>query len=263
MTQRDGRPQEFGPYRVLRRIGEGGMGVVYLAVDSAQRQVAVKALRPAVAGERDARRRLAREVETMRRVRSPYVAEVLDADLTCEPPYIVTQYVRGRTLDQLVNESGPLNGPALARLARGSTAALCAVHAAGVVHRDLKPGNIMLSEGEPVVIDFGIAHAADSSKITQTGMFMGTPGYLAPEVIEGKGATQASDVHSWGSTIAFAATGRPPFGTGTFEVIFFRIMNGSPDLEGCPPALMGLLTAALARDPLRRPSAAEIGRAHV
>ena len=258
MTQRDGRPQEFGPYRVLRRIGEGGMGVVYLAVDSAQRQVAVKALRPAVAGERDARRRLAREVETMRRVRSPYVAEVLDADLTCEPPYIVTQYVRGRTLDQLVNESGPLNGPALARLARGSTAALCAVHAAGVVHRDLKPGNIMLSEGEPVVIDFGIAHAADSSKITQTGMFMGTPGYLAPEVIEGKGATQASDVHSWGSTIAFAATGRPPFGTGTFEVIFFRIMNGSPDLEGCPPALMGLLTGALARDPLRRPSAAEL-----
>jgi predicted Ser/Thr protein kinase len=258
MTQRDGRPQEFGPYRVLRRIGEGGMGVVYLAVDSAQRQVAIKALRSAVAGERDARRRLAREVETMRRVRSPYVAEVLDADLTCEPPYIVTQYVRGRTLDQLVNESGPLNGPALARLARGSTAALCAVHAAGVVHRDLKPGNIMLSEGEPVVIDFGIAHAADSSKITQTGMFMGTPGYLAPEVIEGKGATQASDVHSWGSTIAFAATGRPPFGTGTFEVIFFRIMNGSPDLDGCPPALLGLLTAALARDPLRRPSAAEL-----
>src|SRR5690349_19327779 len=258
MTQRDGRPQEFGPYRVLRRIGEGGMGVVYLAVDSAQRQVAVKALRPAVAGERDARRRLAREVETMRRVRSPYVAEVLDADLTCEPPYIVTQYVRGRTLDQLVNESGPLNGPALARLARGSTAALCAVHTAGVVHRDLKPGNIMLSEGEPVVIDFGIAHAADSSKIAQTGMFMGTPGYLAPEVIEGKGATQASDVHSWGSTIAFAATGRPPFGTGTFEVIFFRIMNGSPDLDGCPPALLGLLTAALARDPLRRPSAAEL-----
>ena len=194
----------------------------------------------------------------MRQVRSPYVAEVLDADLTCEPPYIVTQYVRGRTLDQLVNESGPLNGPALARLARGSSAALCAVHAAGVVHRDLKPGNIMLSEGEPVVIDFGIAHAADSSKITQTGMFMGTPGYLAPEVIEGKGATQASDVHSWGSTIAFAATGRPPFGTGTFEVIFYRIMNGSPDLEGCPAALVVLLTEALARDPLRRPSAEQL-----
>ena len=108
MTQRDGRPQEFGPYRVLRRIGEGGMGVVYLAVDSAQRQVAIKALRPAVAGERDARRRLAREVETMRRVRSPYVAEVLDADLTCEPPYIVTQYVRGRTLDQLVKTYAPI-----------------------------------------------------------------------------------------------------------------------------------------------------------
>jgi predicted Ser/Thr protein kinase len=258
MTVQDRMPDKFGPYRVLERIGEGGMGVVYLATDSEQRPVAVKVLRSAVAGEPDARRRLAREVETMRRVRSPFVAEVIDADVACDPPYIVTRYVRGRTLDQVVTADGPLRGPELAMVARGVAAALTAVHSAGVVHRDLKPGNIMLSDGQPVVIDFGIAHSPDSTRITQTGMFMGTPGYLAPEVIEGKQSGQASDVHSWGATVAFAATGRPPFGTGSFETIFYRIVHGQPDLEGCPRPLLPLVAAALARDPARRPAATEL-----
>jgi predicted Ser/Thr protein kinase len=258
MTVQDRTPDKFGPYRVLERIGEGGMGVVYLAADAEERPVAVKVLRSAVAGDPDARRRLAREVETMRRVRSPFVAAVIDADVACEPPYIVTRYVRGRTLDQVVSEHGPLRGPELAMVARGVASALTAVHAAGVVHRDLKPGNIMLSDGEPVVIDFGIAHSPDSTRITQTGMFMGTPGYLAPEVIEGKVSGQASDVHSWGATVAFAATGRPPFGTGSFETIFYRIINGQPDLDGCPQPLLPLVAAALARDPARRPLAAEL-----
>jgi len=258
MTVPDRTPGKFGPYRVLERIGEGGMGVVYLATDAEQRPVAVKVLRPAVAGEPDARRRLAREVETMRRVRSPFVAEVIDADVACDPPYIVTRYVRGRTLDQVVSDCGPLRGADLARVARGVASALTAVHAAGVVHRDLKPGNIMLSAGEPVVIDFGIARSPDSTRITQTGMFMGTPGYLAPEVIEGKESGQASDVHSWGATVAFAATGRPPFGTGSFETIFYRIVHGQPDLDGCPRSLLPLVAAALARDPARRPAAAEL-----
>jgi len=258
MTVQDRMPDKFGPYRVLERIGEGGMGVVYLATDSEQRPVAVKVLRPAVAGEPDARRRLAREVETMRRVRSPFVAEVIDADVACDPPYIVTRYVRGRTLDQVVTDDGPLHGQDLAMVARGVASALTAVHSAGVVHRDLKPGNIMLSDGQPVVIDFGIAHSPDSTRITQTGMFMGTPGYLAPEVIEGKQSGQASDVHSWGATVAFAATGRPPFGTGSFETIFYRIVHGQPDLEGCPRPLLPLVAAALARDPARRPAAAEL-----
>src|SRR6266700_486705 len=260
MTKQDRTPGKFGPYRVRERIGEGGMGVVYLATDAEQRPVAVKVLRPAVAGDPNARRRLAREVEMMRRVRSPFVAEVIDADVTCDPPYIVTRYVRGRTLEQVVTSSGPLRGQELATVGRGLAAALTAVHAAGVVHRDLKPGNVMIDRGEPVVIDFGIAQVPDSTRLTQTGMFMGTPGYLAPEVIEGKDTGQASDVHSWGATVAFAATGRPPFGSGTFETIFYRIVHGQPDLEGCPPPLLPLMAAALARDPARRPAAAELNK---
>jgi len=259
MTAQD-HTDRLGPYRLLERLGEGGMGVVYLATDPNQRQVAVKALRPVIAADPNARRRLAREVETMRRVRSPFVAEVLDADVTSDPPYIVTRYVSGRTLEEIVTQGGPLNGPQLARLASGLALALAAVHAAGVVHRDLKPGNVMITNGEPVVIDFGIAHVPDSTRLTQTGMFMGTPGYLAPEVIEGKPSGPASDVHSWGATVAFAATGRPPFGTGAFETIFYRIINGQPDLDGFPAPLLSIVGQALSRDPARRPDTAELCR---
>jgi len=160
----------------------------------------------------------------------------------------------------VISHSGPLTGPALARLASGLALALAAVHAAGVVHRDLKPGNVMLAGGEPVVIDFGIAQVPDSTRLTQTGMFMGTPGYLAPEVIEGKQSGPASDVHSWGATVAFAATGRPPFGTGQFETIFYRIINGQPDLSGFPAPLLALVGQALSRDPARRPDTADLCR---
>jgi predicted Ser/Thr protein kinase len=259
MTAQD-HTDRLGPYRLLERLGEGGMGVVYLATDPNQRKVAVKALRPVIAADPNARRRLAREVETMRRVRSPFVAEVLDADVTSDPPYIVTRYVSGRTLEEIVSQGGPLSGPQLARLASGLALALAAVHAAGVVHRDLKPGNVMITNGEPVVIDFGIAHVPDSTRLTQTGMFMGTPGYLAPEVIEGKPSGPASDVHSWGATVAFAATGRPPFGTGAFETIFYRIINGQPDLDGFPAPLLSIVGQALSRDPARRPDTAELCR---
>ena len=248
-------PDRLGPYRLLDRIGEGGMGVVYLARDPEQRSVAVKILRPAVAGDPNARRRLAREVETMRRVRSPYVAEVLDTDVTCETPYIVTRYVPGRTLDEVVTQEGPLSGARLIRVAAGLADALAAIHAAGVVHRDLKPGNVMLMNGDPVVIDFGIAQALDSTRLTMTGMFMGTPGYLSPEVIEGQNSTSFSDVHAWGATVAFAATGRAPFGTGSYETIFYRIVNGKPDLSGVPGPMAELLAAALRRDPAQRPAA--------
>jgi predicted Ser/Thr protein kinase len=258
MTPAEHTPDRLGPYRLLDRIGEGGMGVVYLARDPEQRSVAVKILRPAVAGDPNARRRLAREVETMRRVRSPYVAEVLDTDVTGETPYIVTRYVPGRTLDEVVTQEGPLSGARLIRVAAGLADALAAIHAAGVVHRDLKPGNVMLMNGDPVVIDFGIAQALDSTRLTMTGMFMGTPGYLSPEVIEGQNSTSFSDVHAWGATVAFAATGRPPFGTGSYETIFYRIVNGKPDLSGVSAPMAELLAAALRRDPAQRPAAIQL-----
>jgi serine/threonine protein kinase len=248
-------PGTLGPYRLQDRLGEGGMGVVHLARDPEGRLVAVKVLNPQGTEGANARRRLAREVETMRRVRSPYVAEVLDADVTGEFPYIVTRYVAGPTLEEMVRSHGPLPAPGLRRLGHGMAEALAAIHAAGVVHRDLKPGNVMLADDRPVVIDFGIAQSGDATRLTQTGLVMGTPGYLAPEVIEGQPSSPASDVHCWGTTMAFAATGHLPFGGGSYESIFYRIVSGRADLDGVPAPFVPLISAALARDPGHRPSA--------
>ncbi|MER6947008.1 protein kinase [Nonomuraea sp. NPDC000554] len=248
----------LGPYRLLRRLGEGGMGVVHLAVDPQGRQVAVKVLRAEVAGDEVARRRLSREVETMRRVRSRYIAEVLDADVTGHRPYIVTRYVPGRPLDEIVKDDGPLDLPALVRIAHGVATALAAVHSVGVIHRDLKPGNVLILDGEPVLIDFGIAQAVDATRLTQTGMFIGTPGYLAPEIIEGQEAGPEVDVHAWAGTLLYAATGQPPFGKGTLEMIFYNITAGKADVSAVPAALQPLLKAAFQRNPAKRPKAPEL-----
>ena len=255
MPALDSLPRKIGPYRLIEKIGEGGMGVVYLGTDSGKRRVAIKVLGPAVASDPNARQRLAREVETMRRIRNRYVAEVLDADVDGPSPYIVTRYVPGRTLEDAVRQDGPLRGTALDCLAEGLAEALAAIHAAGVVHRDLKPGNVMLDGGQPVIIDFGIAHVPAATRLTKTGLVMGTPGYLAPEVIEGASSSGASDVHSWGATVAFAANGRPPFGTGNYKTIFFRVLEGKAEVDGVPPGLLPFVTAALSTDPRSRPSA--------
>ncbi|MFB9630444.1 serine/threonine protein kinase [Nonomuraea helvata] len=248
----------LGPYRLLRRLGEGGMGVVHLAVDPQGRQVAVKVLRGEVAGDEVARRRLSREVETMRRVRSEYIAEVLDADVTGHRPYIVTRYVPGRPLDEIVKDDGPLDLPALVKVAHGVASALASVHSVGVIHRDLKPGNVLILDGQPVLIDFGIAQAVDATRLTQTGMFIGTPGYLAPEIIEGQEAGPEVDIHAWAGTLLFAATGSPPFGKGTLEMIFYNITAGKADISAVPAPLQPLLKAAFQRNPNKRPSAAEL-----
>jgi predicted Ser/Thr protein kinase len=250
--------ESIGPYRLLAKLGQGGMGVVYRGVDGAGHEVAVKVLRPEIADDAGFRRRLLREVETMRRIRSRYVAQIIDADLDAVRPYIVTQYVAGHALDDTVRAAGPLSGPLLVKVAAGLAEALIAIHAAGIVHRDLKPNNVMLVNGEPVVIDFGIAHAADSTRLTQTGMIIGTPGYLAPEIIDGAGPGPAVDVYAWAATVAFAATGRSPFGTGSLEAVLSRVVGGRPDLTDVPPEIGGGLQAALARDPRDRPTAEQL-----
>ncbi|PPK90789.1 serine/threonine protein kinase [Kineococcus xinjiangensis] len=243
----------LGEHRLLHVIGEGGMGIVYLALDAGQRAVALKVLKPHVAGDPHARERLDREVSTLERVRSPRVAEVLGGDVCGQWPYLVTRYVPGRPLDTVVAADGPLTGRALHELGHGLSEALAAIHGAGVVHRDLKPGNVLVLDGKPVVIDFGIAHVADDVRLTTTGLVMGTPGYLSPEVVGGGAVSPATDWWGWAATVAFAATGRPPFGRGPMEVVLDRVRRGEADLAGLPPELSRLLSAALAVNPSHRP----------
>ncbi|WP_345565627.1 serine/threonine-protein kinase [Nonomuraea rosea] len=253
-------PERLGPYRLVRKIGEGGMGVVHLGLDDEGRKVAIKVLHPHVAADLKARDRLTREVETMRRVRSPHVAEVIDAELVGGQPYVVTRFAPGRTLEDTVLSEGALEARQIIRLTQGLCQALVAIHTADVIHRDFKPSNVMLVDGEPLVIDFGIAHLVNATRLTQTGMFVGTPGYLAPEIIRDSEITQAADVHALASTVFFAATGAPPFGTGTFEAVCFNIMEGRAQIDKAPVWLRGWLTRALQVDPATRPSAHELLR---
>jgi len=254
----NGETGRIGPYRLVQRLGEGGMGVVHLGLDPNGKAVAVKVLRPHVAGDPDARRRLAREVATLRRVRHPRVAEVIDADVEGDVPYVVTSFVPGKTLEKHVRDHGPLPRGHVARIGKVLADALRTIHAAGVVHRDVKPANVMLLDGEPVLIDFGIAHAADESRITHTGLVMGTPGYLSPEIIGGDPVSSATDWWGWGATLAYAATGRPPFGTGPIEVVLDRVRRGVMDVDGVDDGLRATLTAALAVDPQVRPHPEEL-----
>lgn len=248
----------LGSYRLLHRLGEGGMGVVHLALDPAGRAVAIKVLRAHVAHDPDARARLGREVSSLLRVRHPMVAEVLDADLNADQPYVVTRYVPGPGLDAVVKDHGPLPADRLTVVGRGLSQALGAIHAAGVVHRDLKPANVLMLDGAPVVIDFGIAHVADDVRLTSVGLVMGTPGYLSPEVIDGDPVSTATDWWGWAATLAFAASGRPPFGRGPMDVVIDRVRRGDCDVDGVDPRLRPLLIAALDVEPARRPAAAEV-----
>lgn len=245
--------ETLGPYRLMSELGSGGFGRVHLALDPEGRTVAVKLLHEQIVADVSALARLTREVEMMRLVRGPHVAEVLDSSLDGTRPYLVTRYVQGRPLSAVL-----LPVVDLPRLAKGLAAALLAMHEAGVVHRDLKPANVMISEGEPVVIDFGIARAFDSLSATAPGSVIGTPGYLAPEVIEGRPAGPAADVFSFGATLAYAATGHQPFGDGPLSAVAYRVVHHEPDLDGAPEWLTPLLLACLSRNPAARPTAAQI-----
>ncbi|GIH72377.1 serine/threonine-protein kinase [Sphaerimonospora thailandensis] len=251
-------PAHLGRYRLLSALGSGGFGEVHLALDPEGRAVAVKMLHPHIAADSRAIARLAREVETMRRVRGPHVAEILDASLTGPRPYIVTRYVQGRALSVIMADDGPVQGDDLVRLARGLAEALECVHAAEIVHRDLKPANVIIADGEPHLIDFGIACALESASVTASGAVVGTPGYLAPEVLEGWAAGPEADVFAWAATLAFAATGRQPYGTGPVTAVAYRVVHHEPDLSGVPSWLAPLLAECLNRDPAARPTAARL-----
>lgn len=248
----------IGDYELIRKIGEGGMGVVYKALDADGQAVAVKVLRAHIAHDRGARERLRREVSTLVRVKSPHVASFLDADVDGENPYLVTSFVPGAALDEVVEGDGPFGAARLARLGRGLADALGAIHRAGIVHRDLKPGNVLMVGDDPVLIDFGIAHVADDSRLTSTGLVMGTPGYLSPEIVEGDEVSEATDWWGWAATLAYAASGRAPFGRGPMPVVLDRVCRGEYDLNGVDPRLRPLLEAALDPDATRRPAAGDV-----
>lgn len=245
---------QVGRYRLLTKLGEGGMGVVHLAEGPDGNRVALKVLRPHVVGDDEARERLSREVASLRRVRSPRVAEVLDADPWGETPFVATRYVPGLSLHEHVRREGPVGGDDLRHLAAGLAEAVLAVHSVGVLHRDIKPSNVLLEGRSPVLIDFGLARLADDPRLTVTGWLLGTPGYLAPEILYGEEATTASDVHSWAATLVHAATGRPPFGRGPAMAIMDRVRRGEHDLTGVPTELLPLVREALAPDPAARPT---------
>ncbi len=243
----------LGPYRIVSEVGRGGMGVVYLALDPRGRAVALKVLHHHVASDPAARQRLAREVSHLSRVAHPGVARIVDADVEGSRPYVVTRYVPGRSLDQYVADRGPLRGDALLALARDLSEALSAIHVAGVVHRDLKPGNVLMDDDRAIIIDFGIAFGEADARLTVTGLVMGTPGFLAPEILDGGPVTAATDWWAWAATLAFAACGRVPFGESPLAAVLARIRAGECDLSGVDARLAPLLAAALAPDPMRRP----------
>ena len=251
-------PTVIGGYRLLAPIGEGGMGVVHLAQGPGGKRVALKVLRPHVVGDSEARERLAREVSSLKRVSSSRIAEIIDADPHGPVPFVVTRYVPGLSLYHHVAEEGPIGGADLLHFADALAEALQAVHHVGVLHRDIKPTNVLMEGRSPVLIDFGLARAAEDPRLTQTGWLLGTPGYLAPEILYGDDATVASDVHAWAATVVFAATGRPPYGKGPTMAIMDRVRRGEHDLSGVPEPLGRVLRACLDPEPLERPTVREL-----
>ncbi|WP_328807671.1 protein kinase domain-containing protein [Nonomuraea antri] len=251
-------PRRLGSYDLTARLGEGGQGVVYLGRSESGEQVAVKLLHQGLLTDSDARTRFLREVDIARRVARFSTAPVLHADLAGRRPYIVSEYVPGPSLRDLVLAEGPRRGAALERLAISTAAALAAIHRAGVLHRDFKPANILMGPEGPVVIDFGIARALDSPGGTSTGQLMGTPSYLAPEQLGGAQVTAAADVFAWGVTMVFAASGRPAFGVDSTPAVINRILNEQPEVTGLDGTLLDLVTASLSKDPAGRPSADDL-----
>ncbi|MFJ3767821.1 serine/threonine-protein kinase [Streptomyces sp. NPDC090082] len=251
-------PRIVGSFRLHRRLGAGGMGVVYLGSDRRGQRVALKVIRPDLAEDQEFRSRFAREVSAARRIRGGCTARLVAADLEAERPWFATQYVPGPSLHDRVAEEGALRAADVASIGAALSEGLVAVHEAGVVHRDLKPSNILLSPKGPRIIDFGIAWATGASTLTHVGTAVGSPGFLAPEQVRGAAVTPATDVFSLGATLAYAAMADSPFGHGSSEVMLYRVVHEEPQLQGVPDALAPLIRACLAKDPEDRPSTLQL-----
>ena len=247
-------PSSIGRYRLVARLGEGGMGVVYLGMSEQHGQVAIKVPRRAFAGNQDFRARFRREVLALGRVQGVCTVRVIESDTESARPFLVTEYASGPSLSEHVEASGPLDAGRLRGLATGLAEALAAIHRADVVHRDLKPSNVLLTATGPKVIDFGIAQTLDLSRLTRTGGAVGTPSYMAPEQFTGSSGP-ATDIYAWGLTVVFAASGQSPFGSGPVEVLPYRILHETPDISSVPEPLRPVVAAALAKDPAERPTA--------
>ena len=255
-----GDPDRIAGYRIIGRLGTGGMGTVFAGLDARGKRLAVKAVHPHQATDQQFRLRFQREVQVLRRVTGPCLVPLLDADPVAQIPWLATDYVPGPTLQQHLATHGPLTGVQLHLFAAGTAGALTAIHAAGVVHRDLKPANVILSPQGPKVLDFGIAQVADGTALTATGVVAGTPGWISPEYYQRGVSGPPGDVFAWGALVAYASSGRLPFGSGQEAAVAYRVISEEADLHGVPPELAGIVASCLAKDPARRPPAAALAQ---
>ena len=253
-----GDPRQVGRYRLLGRLGSGGMGRVFLGQSPGGRLVAVKVIRSELADSPDFRARFAHEVAAARKVSGIFTAPVVDADPDAPQPWLVTGYVDGPSLADAVAARGRLDVPAVRALACGLAEGLGAIHAAGVIHRDLKPSNVLLAADGPRIIDFGISRAADATSVTHTGAVVGSPGFMSPEQAAGRDVGPASDIFSLGSVLAFAATGREPFGAGDASALLYRVVHARPALAGVPEELHPVLEWCMRKEPAQRPAPGDL-----
>jgi len=251
-------PRSIGRYRLVGRLGEGGMGQVFLGRSPGRRLVAVKVIRPEMGREPGFRARFAREVAAARRVSGVYTAVVVDDDAEGPVPWLATQYVAGPSLAEAVEKYGPLPADSVLTLAAGLAEGLEEIHKAGLVHRDLKPSNVLLADDGPRVIDFGISRAVEATMLTQAGTVMGTPGFMSPEQADGSAVGAPSDVFSLGAVLAFAATGEGPFGTGSSMALLYRTVHSEPDTTRLPARLRPLVQRCLTKNPAGRPTTGDL-----
>ncbi|MDX3226158.1 serine/threonine-protein kinase [Streptomyces sp. ME19-01-6] len=259
MPLEDDDPREVGGYRLLFRLGVGGMGRVYLGRSADGRYVALKMVHPWLASVPGFRERFAREIRASQSVSGRGLVKVVAADAEAPTPWLASAYVPGPSLAEIVHEHGPLPEASVWRLLSGLAHALDSVHGRGLIHRDVKPANVLVSQDGPLLIDFGIARAADETGLTGTGLAVGSAGYMSPEQAEGREVTSAADVFALGAVLAYAATGRGPFGTGSGPELLYRVVHREPDLGGMPEALAAVARDCLGKRPEDRPTAAELG----